>query len=471
MVYGKVPPQAKNLEEAILGAIMLAPESIDRVVGILSPEMFYVDAHQRVYRAMLELNSISQPVDMFTVTQSLIKSGELESVGGAYFVSKLTDKVVAASNIEVHSRIVCEKFLQREMIRIGGDIVQAGYDESLDVFDALDKAEEQILSIGKKHVYGDVKTIDNVLMRTIQRIEEWRQSPTHVTGIPTGSPQLDRATRGWQNTDLIILAARPSVGKTAYAIKLIRTAVFNPIRPVKVGVWSLEMEDVQLVLRMLSSESEIPLHRLQTGRVTDEEMQTLHKKAIHKLSQAGIFIDDEADMNITRFRAKARRLKKKHDIGLILLDYLQLMSGDEKNREREIAKISRGLKLLAKELKIPVIALSQLSREVEKRSGTKKIPQLSDLRESGAIEQDADMVIFLWGPDEDEIANDASLLNRRYARIAKQRSGMLLTVDFEFNKDIQEWTELSQQAPPQIGPGAWKPVSSLPYADDKDEPF
>ena len=471
MVYGKVPPQAKELEQAVLGAMMVEKGAIDRIVNILTPEMFYVTAHQMVYEAMLTLNRTNQPIDMHMVIEQLKKMGELEASGGAYGIAKLTDRVVSGAHIEAHARIVCQKFLQRELIRVGGEIVSEAYTDETDVFELLDRSEESLLSIGKKHVHGDVKGIDSVLVKTIQRIEEWRKSETHVTGIPTGFPMLDRATRGWQNTDLIIIAARPSVGKSAFALQLIRNAVFNKLKPVGVAIWSLEMEDVQMVLRMISSESGIALHRIQTGRIDDSEMVNIHRSAIQKLAQSKIFIDDESGLSIQRLKAKARRVVNRHKVGLIIVDYLQLMSGDDKNREREIASISRGLKLLAKELRVPIIALSQLSREIEKRTGSKKIPQLSDLRESGAIEQDADMVIFLWGPDDDEIEQDAALLNRRYARIAKQRNGMLLTVEFEFDKDIQEWSEAGSG--PKLIPmnqvtqnprPVWRP-----YADDKDE--
>lgn len=467
MVYGRVPPQATDLEAAILGGLMLEGSAIDRVANILTADMFYANAHQLIYQAIVSLGNKNQPIDMRMVTQELMKMEKLEMAGGAYNVAKMTEKVTGATNIESYAMIVCQMFLKREIIRVGAEMITEGYSDATDAFEFLDRAEEQVLSIGKKHIHGDVKGIDTVLVKTVARIEEWRRSETHVTGIPTGFPQLDRATRGWQNTDLIIMAARPSVGKSAFALQLIRNAVFNKIKSVPVGVWSLEMEDVQMVLRMLSSESGVMLHKIQTGRISDEEMEQIYKKGIQKLAQSKIYIDDEPGLNIYRLRAKARRLVKKYGVGLIIVDYLQLMSGDDKNREREIASISRGLKLLAKELRIPIIALSQLSRELEKRSGTKRVPQLSDLRESGAIEQDADMVIFLWGPEEEEIMQDAALLNRRYARIAKQRNGMLLTVDFEFDKDIQEWSEFN--AGPQF-----KPVSldgpRMPYKD-QEKPF
>lgn len=467
LVYGKVPPQAKDIEESVLGAVLTEPSAMDRIANLLTPEMFYVTGHQLMFAAMTKLYHRNQVIDILMVKEELTKSDQLKNVGGAYAIVKLTNKFTGSANLENYARIIVEKFLQRELIRIGAEIVSQAYEDSTDVFTLLDQSEEKLLSIGNRSIHGDIKSIDSIMMRAVQKIEEWRKSETHVTGVPTGFPQLDRATRGWQNTDLIILAARPSVGKTAFAIQLLRNAVFNKIKPVAVAIWSLEMDDVQLVLRALSSESGIMLHKIQTGRLDDDDMKTLFRKGIQRLAQSNIFIDDEPGLNIYRLRAKARRLVRKQNVGLIIVDYLQLMSGDDRNREREIASISRGLKLLAKELRVPIIALSQLSRALETRTGAKRIPQLSDLRESGAIEQDADMVIFLWGPDDEEIEQDASLLNRRYGRISKQRNGMLLTIDFVFDKDIQEWKEFNSA--PQF-----RPVNTdaprMPFKD-QDNPF
>lgn len=477
MVYGKVPPQAKGMEEDILGAIQRDPNVFDRVIEYINEDSFYVEAHQWIFRAMVALHHRHQPLDTKMVVEELIRMEKLEVVGGPYYLMKLTKDVVSTGNIETYAKIVAQKYIQRELIRIGGEIVGQAYEDSTDVFQMLDEAEERLLNIGRKHIAGDVKGIDQVLVKAVNKIEEWRQLETHVTGVPSGYSQLDRATRGWQETDLIILAARPSVGKTSLALSLAKNAAINQIKPVPVAIWSLEMEDVQLVLRMLAAESGIMLHRIQTGRLDDEQMAQLYRRGIQTLAGTQIFIDDEAGLTLFRLRAKARRLKKKYNIGLIIVDYLQLMSGDESrgNREQEVSRISRGLKLLAKELKVPIIALSQLSRDVEKRTGSKKQPQLSDLRESGAIEQDADMVVFLWGPDEDEIGQDASLLNRRYLRIAKSRNGMLLTIDFELIKDTQVWEEvfIESQAQPKLIPidQAMRQAPRMPYADEKDLPF
>jgi replicative DNA helicase len=477
MVYGKVPPQSKDLEMKVLGTIMMEADAFDKVSEFLTEESFYVTAHQEIYRCIVSLSKRGQPTDIGMVVEELRRNEKLEEVGGPYYVTQLTKNVVSSATVENHSKIIAQKHLAREMIKVGLQIVDEAYKGSTDVFNLLDESEEQLLSLGRKHVQGEIKGIDSVLVKAIQKIEEWRLQNTHITGVPSGFPQVDRATRGWQNTDLIILAARPSIGKTSLALRLAR----NAAEAVPVAVWSLEMEDVQLVLRMLAAESGMMLHRIQTGQLSDGDMKKLYRDGIHTLAGTKIFIDDEPGLTLMKLRAKARRLKKKQGIGLILIDYLQLMSGDDKkgNREQEISRISRGLKLLAKELKIPVIALSQLSRAVESRTGPKRAPQLSDLRESGSIEQDADIVTFLWGPEEEEIEQDASLRNRRYMRIAKARNGMLMTINFELNKDTQEWEEAGSET-------TWKPVAPtekqsprLPYSDrdnydndkDDEQPF
>lgn len=476
-VYGKLPPQAKELEDIVLGAIMLERSAIDVACEILQAECFYSENHQRTFRAMQRLAQKSQPIDIFTVTEELRANKELDEVGGPLYVTSLTNSVVSAANMETHCRIILQKFISREMIRVGGDMICRAYEDSADVFEQLDEAEQNLLNIGTRHLQSGVSTLASVLAKTVTRIEDWRRQDSAITGIPSGFPKLDRATRGWQPGDLIILAARPSVGKTALALKLARNAAGNSIRSVPVAAWSLEMEDVQLALRLLSAESGIYLHAIQTGRLDDEQMRHLYREGVDKLASLGIYIDDSPALTIMGLRAKARRQKKKHDIGLIIVDYLQLMHGDDdKNREREIAKISRGLKRLAKELGVPIIALSQLNRAIDSRTGKKRQPQLSDLRESGAIEQDADVVIFLWGPEDEEIEADASLLARRYAKIAKARNGMLTTVDLEFRAEVQQFSEASEQDSHKsretlpLPSGNWKSLRN-PLPEEKDDPF
>lgn len=477
MVYGKVPPQAKELEEAVLGAIMLEKSAFDTVVEILKPECFYVDAHQRIYRAMQGLAIKSLPIDLLTVVEELKFREELEVVGGPYYVTKLTNSVVSSANIDAHSRIILQKFIQRELIRISGEIIGDAYEDSIDVFDMLDEAEGKLFEITNNHLRKNFDSIDAVLVKTIQRIEDMRNRQEDITGVPTGFPSMDKLTYGWQNTDLIILAARPSVGKTAFALNLVRSAAMHPTKPTAVGFFSLEMSSAQLVQRILSAESEIWLEKIARGKLEEHEMKQLYKKGIERLSKAPVFIDDTPALNIFELRAKCRRLKNKHNVGLVIIDYLQLMSGSgdgrNSNREQEISKISRDLKGLAKELQIPIIALSQLSREVEKRKEGNKIPQLSDLRESGAIEQDADMVMFLYRPEYYDItSNEMGESNKgeTYVKIAKHRNGSLDTIKLRALLHIQKFVEDEDGgndfggALP--GGGSWKPVSGLDGGGD-----
>lgn len=448
MVYGKVPPQAKELEEAVLGAIMLEKSAFDTVIEILKPECFYVESHQRIFRSMQSLAQKSMPIDLLTVVEELRLKEELEMVGGPYAVTKLTNAVVSSANIETHSRIVLQKFIQRELIRISGEIIGDAYEDSTDVFDLLDDAEGKLFEITNNHLRKNFDSIDTVLVKTIQRIEDMRNRKEDITGVPTGFPSLDKLTYGWQSTDLIILAARPSVGKTAFALNLARHAALNPAKPTAVAFFSLEMSAGQLVQRILSAESEIWLEKIARGKMEEHEMKQLYKRGIEKLANAPIFIDDTAALNIFELRAKCRRLKNKHNVGLILIDYLQLMSGTGENRngnrEQEISRISRDLKGLAKELQVPIIALSQLSRAVETRKEGNKMPQLSDLRESGAIEQDADMVMFIYRPEYYDItSNEMGESNKgeTHVRIAKHRNGSLDTIKLRALLHIQKFVE------------------------------
>ncbi len=493
LVYGKVPPQAKDLEEAVLGAIMLERGAFEKVQEIpLKSECFYVDAHQRIYRAMRSLNDKGQPIDMLTVVEELRRNEELDIIGGPYFITKLTNTVVSSAHIEAHSRIILQKFIQRELIRISGEIINDAYEDSTDVFELLDDAENKIYSVTSEHLSDNSKAIESVVVETFKRIETMRHKNEDFTGVPSGFATLDRVTYGWQNTDLIILAARPSVGKTAFALNLARNAALHPKKPTPVAVFSLEMSAGQLVQRILAAESEILLEKIARGKMEDHEMEQLYKKGIQRLANAPLFIDDTAALNIFELRAKCRRLKKVNNIGLIIIDYLQLMSGTgenrNSNREQEISNISRSLKALAKELSVPIIALSQLSREVEKRKEGNKMPQLSDLRESGAIEQDADMVCFIYRPEYHDLqANEMgeSTKGETFLRIAKHRNGSLENIKFRAKLDIQKFYEADGD---DFGgftmPPNWKPVtdvdgpklyiqtsSKMNNIDDDDDPF
>jgi replicative DNA helicase len=474
MVYGKVPPQARELEEAVLGAIMLEKSAFDTVTEIIKPECFYVEAHQHVFRAMQGLQQKSMPIDILTVVEELKFREQLDTVGGPYYVTKLTNSVVSAANIEAHARIVLQKFIQRELIRISGEIIGDAYEDSTDVFDLLDDSETKMFNITNNYLKKNFEDITSVLAKTINRIDELRTKTEDISGVPSGFHTLDRVTYGWQPTDLIILAARPSVGKTAFALNLARNAALHPTKPIAVGFFSLEMSASQLVQRILSAESEIKMEKISRGKLENYEYEQLLSKGIKKLEVAPIFIDDTAALNIFEFRAKARRLVNKHNVGIIIIDYLQLMSGSgdkSSNREQEISNISRNLKALAKELNVPIIALSQLSRAVETRKES-KMPQLSDLRESGAIEQDADMVMFIYRPEYYEVMNNEhgeSTHGETHIRIAKHRNGSLETIKLRAKLEIQKFEEWDGDGG-MPGPGGnWKPVTpSAPPAAGGD---
>ena len=469
LALGKVTPQAKELEDAILGAVLLEREALDRISDILKPECFYQEKNRIIYRTIINMSVIGTPVDVLTVVQALMKSGELDAVGGPYGVTVLTNQVVSSANIEHHAKVVYQKFLRRKLIEISGSIIQSAYDEECDEFDLLETSEKLILELGTNHISGKTVTLDTATVEAMKKIVELRDQGKHITGVPSGYPMIDKATRGFQDGNFIVIAARPSVGKTAFALNLVRNAAVNEHKPVPVAVWSLEMDYLELVLRMMAAESEVMLSKIQTGRLTDDDLKLIHHKMASLAAEAKIFFDDGDGLTIASFKSKARRLKKKHNIGLIMVDYLQLMSsgeGDRSVREQEISKISRACKSLARELKIPVIALSQLSREVEKRKDP--VPQLSDIRESGSIEQDADIVMFLYGPPDDKIQEDASLKYRKYVKIAKHRNGVLLTQDFDFKSDIQLFRAIDDLLPSQ--PGNWKQLSQVEPPKNYYEP-
>lgn len=447
LVYGKIQPQAPELEEAILGAIMLEKDKLAEVLEIIqSPECFYVPANEKIYACIRRLFDKGMPVDLLTVTEELRKTNELEIVGGPYYLTNLTMSVVSSAHVEAHARIVMEKFIQRELIRISGEIIGSAYEDSTDVFDLLDKAESSLYEITDNHLRKNFTSLKDVLVRTVQEIEEAKNKSDDLTGVPTGFTELDKLTSGWQKTDLIILAARPAVGKTAFCLNLTMNAAMHAGEPFPVAFFSLEMGAGQLVKRMLAAVTEVSMDAITKGRMQEHEFVQMTQR-MNKLASAPIFLDDQAALNIFELRAKARRLKQKHDIKLIVIDYLQLMQGSVErggNREQEISKISRDLKALAKELEVPIIALSQLNRGVESRKES-KVPQLSDLRESGAIEQDADMVMFLYRPEYYGINNDEmgqTIEGETHIHVAKHRNGSTDTVKVRFIKEYQKFTDL-----------------------------
>lgn len=442
---GKIPPQALEIEKAILGTILIERSAFDTVSEILTAESFYTDAHQKVYQSCKELAAKNQHIDELTVIQQLIKNGHLNDVGGAYEITKLTDRVTGSAGLESKCHIVAQKYIAREIIRLSADLMAMAFDDSTDPLELLDKAESGVFEIVTRNLSSDYTDLQTGLVKAIQKIEDLKHQDRHVTGVHTGYPSLDRVTHGWQPTDFIVIAARPSVGKTAFALNIARNAAMHPERPVNVGFFSLEMSTGQLINRILSCQSEIYLDKLLTGRVQDYEVNQLHTNIV-QMNDAKMFIDDTAALSISQLRSKARKMVLKNKVGLIIIDYIQLMSGEKKggNREQEISQISRELKKLAKNLSVPVIALAQLSREVEKRAG--KVPQLSDLRESGAIEQDADLVGFLYRPEDDE-PNDTGML-----LIKKHRNGSLEDLSFKVNNSIQKWSELTTEV------STWKPI-------------
>ncbi len=442
---GKMPPQAVELEEAVLGALMLEKDALTNVIDILVPKSFYRESHQKIFQAIQDLFGKGEPVDILTVTQELKKKGELEIAGGAFYISQLTNRVASAANAEFHARIIAQKYIQRELIRISSDTIRDAYEETSDVFDLLDKAEGNLYSIVSGNIRKNYDKMSTLIGKAIVQIEAARNQKTGVTGIESGFTELDRLTSGWQKSDLVIIAARPAMGKTAFVISLARNAAVDFARPV--AIFSLEMSSVQLVNRLISSEAEIPAEKIKKGQMEEHEFQQMHAR-IPKLSEAPIFIDDTPALSIFELRAKARRLKQKDNICLIIVDYLQLMhaGGDTKggNREQEISAISRSLKSLAKELEIPVLALSQLSRAVETRGGDKK-PQLSDLRESGAIEQDADMVLFIHRPEYYGLTQDGEGNPTNGVAeiiIAKHRNGPTGSVKLKFIDRFAKFTDM-----------------------------
>ncbi len=442
--HGKVPPQAVDLEEAVLGAIMLEKDALTAVIDILKPEIFYKESHQIIYRAITRLFAKSEPIDILTVTNELKRTGELELVGGPYYITQLTNRIASTANVEYHSRIISQKFIQRELIRISSEIIKDAFEDTTDVFDLLDKAEQSLFSVSETNLRRNYDNMQSLISEAIKEIEAAKDSTDHLKGIPSGFTQLDRITLGWQKSELIIIASRPGMGKTALALSMARNAAvdFNK----QVALFSLEMSSIQLVTRLISSETQLSANKLKRGTLAEHEWHQLNAK-ISSLIDANLFIDDTPALTIFELRAKSRRLKAQHNIELIIIDYLQLMSGTGEakgNREQEISNISRSLKSLAKELNVPIIALSQLSRAVETRGGTKK-PILSDLRESGAIEQDADMVLFIYRPEYyniEEYEDGNTTTGIAEINIAKNRNGPLADIRLRFIKNYAKFVDI-----------------------------
>ncbi len=446
--YGRMPPQAVELEAAVIGALMLEQGTIIEVADILKPDSFYKDALKTIYKAILRLSERYEAIDILTVTEELRKTDELEEVGGPYYITQLTSQVASSAHIEFHARIIAQKFIQRELIRVASEIHGRAYDQSIDVDDLLDFSEQELFKIASGNIKKESQQINTIIQEAIRQIEESGKREDGLSGVPCGFTALDRITMGWQRSDLVILAARPSMGKTAFSLTMIRNIAVMYKQPV--AMFSLEMSCVQLVNRLIVSETGLTSDKIKTGKLENYEWEQLEHK-IKDLSEAPIFIDDTPAISIFELRAKCRRLKIQHDIQMVIVDYLQLMSGPPEtkgSREQEVSAISRGLKAIAKELDIPIIALSQLNRSVEMRAGDKR-PQLSDLRESGAIEQDADIVMFIHRPErygitEDENGN--STVGIAEIMLAKHRNGAIGDVRLRFIAEQAKFTDLDESS-------------------------
>jgi replicative DNA helicase len=445
---GKLPPQALELEEAVLGAMMIDKKGVDEVIDILQPDAFYKEAHKHIFEAIFQLFTDSQPIDLLTVSAQLKKTAKLDIAGGDFYLIQLTQKISSSAHIEFHSRIILQKYIQRSLIKISSEIIEDSYDETTDVFDLLDKAESKLYEVTQGNIKRSSETAQSLVIQAKKRIEEIANKEG-LSGIATGFDKLDKVTSGWQPSDLIIIAARPGMGKTAFVLSMARNVAIDFGHPV--ALFSLEMSSVQLITRLISSETGLSSEKLRTGKLEKHEWEQLSIK-VKDLEKAPLFIDDSPSLSIFDLRAKARRLKSQHDIKIIIVDYLQLMTAGGSNgkgmgnREQEISTISRNLKALAKELEVPVIALSQLSRAVETR-GSSKRPLLSDLRESGAIEQDADIVSFIYRPEYykiEEWDDDEQTPTEGQAEfiIAKHRNGSLESVRLKFIGNLGKFDNL-----------------------------
>ena len=462
-VAGTVPPQAVELEEAVLGALMLERDSIIAVQEYITSDTFYTEEHRLIYKAIESLSAELKPIDLYTVTERLKVRKELKKVGGAAYLAQLTQKVGSAANVEFHAKIIAQKYVQRELIRSATEIQRRSYDEDQDVTDLIGFAEGEIFKVAEGHVKRSVQNAKDILAKGLAQIEEASKNSSAFNGVQSGFMALDRVTMGWQPSDLIIIAARPSMGKTAFVLSMARNMAVEYQQPV--AFFSLEMSAVQLMMRLIVAETGLYSNDIKSGKLTPEQWRHL-ESATKPLGTAPLFIDDTPALSVFEFRSKARRLKIHNDIKIIAIDYLQLMTASQDtkgngNREQEVAFISRTLKAIAKELNVPMIALSQLSRATEQRGGSKR-PQLSDLRESGAIEQDADIVAFIHRPEYYGMNTDETgMPTAGLAEIilAKHRNGAVCDVKLRFLKDQARFADMeadinSTAADPMGGGGA-----------------
>ena len=496
--YGKLPPQAPELEEAVLGAIMIEKDAYSLISEILKPECFYKLTHQKIFEAIMMLAVHQEPIDMHTVTEQLRKIGTIDEVGGPYYITLLTAKVSSAAHLEYHARIIVQKFLARELIRISSEIETKAFDDKTDVDDLMQEAEGMLFEVSQRNLKKDVTQINPVIAEARNRML-LAATKQGASGVPSGFHSLDKITSGWQRSDLIIIAARPAMGKTAFILSMAKNMAVDYNSPV--AVFSLEMSNVQLVNRLIMNVCQLEGEKIKNGQLDKYEWEKFDKD-INLLLDAPIYVDDTPSLSIFELRSKARRLVKEHKIQCIIIDYLQLMNASGMSfgsREQEVSIISRSLKGLAKELDIPIIALSQLNRGVEGRTGIEgKRPQLSDLRESGAIEQDADMVCFIHRPEYYKITEDAqgnSLLGIAEIIVAKHRNGATADVQLKFkntyakfmNKDdvadddnpfgsefqviSSKMNDNSGDAYPAISPNSIPPGGQFPGGRNDETPF
>lgn len=444
--FGKVAPQVVEIEASVLGALLLEGGAISDIIEILRPDVFYTPAHQKIYAAILKLFNQNKAVDLNTVIVALRKNSELEEVGGIAYLAQLTHNIASSAHLETHAHLILEYAMRRSLISISSRIQKEAYDEQIDTFDLLDRAEQALFEVGEGNIQKNYLDINTLMQSAISSLENTKVLENGLTGVPSGFVALDQFLCGWQASDFVVVAARPGMGKTSFLLSILRNAAVEHKKPV--ALFSLEMSSLQLTNRLIAQEAQLSNEKIKKGDLKEYEWQQLYCKTAG-LTQAPIYIDDTPGLSLFEFRAKCRRLKARHNIAMVIVDYLQLMVGDTQrnkqmgNREQEIATISRGLKGIAKELNIPIIAASQLSRAVETRGGDKR-PQLSDLRESGAIEQDVDIAIFLYraeyyGITEDEDRNPTDQLAE--VIIAKHRNGPTGKVNLHFDAAMTKFSD------------------------------
>lgn len=485
---GKLPPRDTELEEVVLGALMIEKDAYMEVCDILTPESFYDPVHQKIYEAISQLGFNQKPIDLLTVTEQLRQNGELDNVGGALYVTQLTARVISGANVQFHARIIAQKFLARRLITFASKVESMAFDESNDVDDLLNQAEGELFEISQTQLKREVMQIDPVLNAAVEQIQAAANRESGLSGLPSGFTDIDRITSGWQNSDLIIIAARPAMGKTAFVLSMAKNMAIDNSIPV--AIFSLEMSNVQLINRIISNACEIEGGLIKSGRLSNMDWDRLNSR-LRTLYGAPLYLDETPALSVSELRTKARRLVRERGVKMILIDYLQLMNASGMkfgNREQEVSTISRSLKALAKELNIPIVALSQLSRANEARED--KRPMLSDLRESGAIEQDADIVCFIHRQEyynksgHDAEGND--ITGQADFIIAKHRSGSTDTVTLRFKKDMTRFEDLeagyraaraaveeaSQDLVPSkiFGPPADSPDGFPDIMPDKGEP-